>query len=271
MQTFTVGFIGAGNMASAIIKGAVNSGVIDAKNVCVYDIETDKTAALQTEFGVRLASDLPELVTQSKILLLAVKPNVLGAVLEDIIKYNLENKAVVSIAAGWSGDMIRSVIGADKRVLRLMPNTPLLVGAGMTVFETPHTLTDEEFAFVEKMFASLGLVEQAAQKQMDAVTAVSGSGPAYAFMFIEALADAGVLCGLPRVQAMKLAAQTLLGSAKMVLETDCHPGALKDAVCSPGGTTIEAVKFLEENGFRGAIIKAAEQCAKKSQSLGKSK
>ena len=268
MQTFTVGFIGAGNMASAIIKGAINSGSIDAKNVRVYDIDTNKTAVLQAEFGVRVANDLPALVYHSDILLLAVKPNVLGAVLEDI-KNILDNKAVVSIAAGWSGDMIRSVIGADKRVLRLTPNTPLLVGAGMTVFETPHTLTDEEFAFVEKMFASLGLVEQAAQKQMDAVTAVSGSGPAYAFMFIEALADAGVLCGLPRAQAVKLAAQTLLGSAKMVLETGGHPGALKDAVCSPGGTTIEAVKILEESGFRGAIIKAAEQCAKKSQMLGK--
>ena len=138
----------------------------------------------------------------------------------------------------------------------------------MTVFETPHTLTDDEFAYIEKMFASLGLVGKAAQKQMDAVTAVSGSGPAYAFMFIEALADAGVLCGLPRAQAVKLAAQTLLGSAKMVLETGGHPGALKDAVCSPGGTTIEAVKSLEESGFRGAIIKAAVQCARKSQMLG---
>jgi pyrroline-5-carboxylate reductase len=268
MQTFTVGFIGAGNMASAIIKGTINSRVIDVQNVCVYDIDSAKTAALQAALGVRIANGLSELVSQSDILLLAVKPNVLGAVLEDI-RSILDNKAVVSIAAGWSGDKIRSVIGADKRVLRLMPNTPLLVGAGMTVFETPYTLTDDEFAFVENMFASLGLVEQAAQKQMDVVTAVSGSGPAYAFMFIEALADAGVLCGLPRAQAVKLAAQTLLGSAKMVLETGSHPGALKDAVCSPGGTTIEAVKKLEECGFRGAIIKAAEQCAIKSQMLGK--
>jgi pyrroline-5-carboxylate reductase len=185
------------------------------------------------------------------------------------IKNDLDGKAVVSIAAGWSGDMIKAFIGADKKVLRLMPNTPLLVGEGMTVFETPHTLEDDEFAFVETIFASLGLVERASQRQMDAVTAVSGSGPAYVFMFIEALADAGVLCGLPRAQAVKLAAQTLLGSAKMVLQTDSHPGALKDAVCSPGGTTIEAVKSLEESGFRGAVIKAVEQCAKKSQSLGK--
>jgi pyrroline-5-carboxylate reductase len=268
MKTFTVGIIGAGNMASAIMRGAISSGVIDAQNICVYDIDTAKVAELQSLLNIRIAESLFDLVDSADIILLAVKPNVLGAVLADI-KNDINGKAVVSIAAGWSGDMIKAFIGVDKKVLRLMPNTPLMVGEGMTVFETPHTLTDEEFMFVEKIFASLGLVEQASQKQMDAVTAVSGSGPAYVFMFIEALADAGVLCGLPRTQAVKLAAQTLLGSAKMVLDTGSHPGALKDAVCSPGGTTIEAVKSLEEDGFRGSVIKAVERCAKKSQSLGK--
>jgi pyrroline-5-carboxylate reductase len=268
MKTFTVGFIGAGNMATAIMKGALSSKAIDAQNVCVYDIDTTKVTELADTLGVRSTENLFDLVDCADIVLLAVKPNVLGAVLADI-KNDLDGKAMVSIAAGWSGDMIKAFIGADKKVLRLMPNTPLMAGAGMTVFETPHTLSDDEFSFVERIFASLGLVDQATQKQMDAVTAVSGSGPAYVFMFIEALADAGVLCGLPRAQAIKLAAQTLLGSAKMVLDTGSHPGALKDAVCSPGGTTIEAVKVLEDNGFRGAVINAVEACAKKSQALGK--
>jgi pyrroline-5-carboxylate reductase len=250
------------------MKGAIRGKAIDAQNVCVYDIDAAKAATLENELNINNAKNLLELVRQSDIILLAVKPNVMGAVLADI-KNDLIDKAVVSIAAGWSADMIKAFIGADQRVLRLMPNTPLLVGEGMTVFETPHTLTDDEFTFIESIFASLGRVEQAPQRLMDAVTAVSGSGPAYVFMFVEALADAGVLCGLPRAQAVTLAAQTLLGSAKMVLETGSHPGALKDAVCSPGGTTIEAVKSLEESGFRGAVIRAVDACAKKSQSLGR--
>ena len=176
---------------------------------------------------------------------------------------------MVSIAAGWSADRLKAVIGADKKVLRLMPNTPLMVGEGMTVFEVPHSVSDDEYAFIENIFSSIGLVEQAPEKLMDAVTAVSGSGPAYVFLFIEALADAGVLCGLPRAQALKLASQTVLGAAKMVLETGSHPGALKDTVCSPGGTTIEAVKSLENDGLRAAVINAAEKCAIKSRSMSK--
>jgi pyrroline-5-carboxylate reductase len=139
----------------------------------------------------------------------------------------------------------------------------------MSVFETPSSLNEHEIAFAKKLFSALGKVSYAQAKQMDAVTAVSGSGPAYVFMFIEALADGGVLCGLPRAEALTLAAQTVLGSAKMLLDTGTHPGALKDAVCSPGGTTIEAVKALELHGFRGAVIDAVEVCAKKSAALVK--
>jgi pyrroline-5-carboxylate reductase len=150
-----------------------------------------------------------------------------------------------------------------------MPNTPLMVGEGMSVFETPTNLNDDEQSFISGIFSALGKVEYAPQKLMDAVTAVSGSGPAYVYIFIEALADAGVLCGLPRSTAMTLAAQTILGASKMVLDTKAHPGVLKDAVCSPGGTTIEAVKSLEQSGFRGAVIDAVEKCAQKSKALAK--
>ncbi len=268
MTDYTLGFVGAGNMANAIIKGAVAKNVVAASGISVYDVDTEKIKALSDELGIRAATSLEELCDKSDIIVTAVKPNVMSAVLSEIKSY-IGDKPVVSIAAGWSAAMIKAVIGEDKKVLRLMPNTPLMAGEGMTVFETPGNLTEDEQMFVEKLFSALGQIDHAPVKAMDAVTAVSGSGPAYVFMFIEALADAGVLCGLPRAQAQKLAAQTVLGSAKMVLDTGSHPGALKDAVCSPGGTTIEAVKSLERDGFRGAVIAAAEKCAEKSQKLSK--
>jgi pyrroline-5-carboxylate reductase len=215
-----------------------------------------------------MVSSIEKLCENSDIIIIAVKPNVISAVLNELKPY-IGDKPIVSIAAGWSAAMISQIVGENKKVLRLMPNMPLMAGEGMTVFETPNNLNNDEQAFVENIFSALGQIDHAPCKAMDAVTGVSGSGPAYVFMFIEALADAGVLCGLPRAQAQKLAAQTVMGSAKMVLDTGSHPGLLKDAVCSPGGTTIEAVKSLEQDGFRGAVISAVEKCAQKSQKLSK--
>lgn len=268
MSAYTIGFIGAGNMAQAIIKGAAAKNVLAASKISVYDVDAQKTQSLAKELGIYAAQSLTELCERSEIIIVAVKPNVLAAVLLEINPY-IGGKPVVSIAAGWSAAMIKSVIGDDNKVLRLMPNTPLMCGEGMTVFEMPCNLSDNELNFVKTLFSALGQIDEAPCKLMDAVTAVSGSGPAYVFIFIEALADAGVLCGLPRAQAQKLAAQTVLGSAKMVLESGSHPGVLKDAVCSPGGTTIEAVKSLEQNGFRGAVINAVEKCAEKSHKMSK--
>ncbi|MGE5493910.1 MAG: pyrroline-5-carboxylate reductase [Burkholderiales bacterium] len=263
MSEYRLGFAGAGNMASAIINGAIKKGVLSSDSVRVFDIDKTKLEALKA-LGIKAMGSLSELCEESDIILLAVKPNVMESVLTEIKSFD---KPIVSIAAGWSADMIKAVIGKDRRVLRLMPNTPLLVGEGMSVFESPSNFSDEHREFIERIFSALGRIEHAPQKLMDAVTAVSGSGPAYVYMFIEALSDAGVLCGLPRDVAATLAAQTVLGAAKTVIETGKHPGALKDAVCSPGGTTIEAVKSLETDGFRGAVIKAVEQCAKKSKAL----
>lgn len=268
MSEYTLGFVGAGNMASAIIKGGIDKKAIFASRVNIFDVDSQKISALAAQLGIQPASSLEDLCAKSDIIVLAVKPNVMTDVLKSL-KSLIADKPIVSIAAGWSADMIKAYVGVDKKVLRLMPNTPLLAGEGMSVFETPSNLSEKETAFVESVFLALGKIDQAPCKAMDAVTAVSGSGPAYVFMFIEALADAGVLCGLPREQAQKLAAQTVMGSAKMVLDTGSHPGALKDAVCSPGGTTIEAVKSLEQDGFRGAVINAVEKCAKKSQLLSK--
>jgi pyrroline-5-carboxylate reductase len=264
MSIYSLGFIGAGNMASAIIKGAIEKKIISPEYVHVYDIDRNKRNTLKINLGIKVYESVNALCEDSDIILLAVKPNVLNSVLTEIKGID---KPIVSIAAGWSADMIKSIIGIDRKVLRLMPNTPLMVGEGMSVFESPTNFDDEHRGFIESIFSSLGKVEHAPLKLMDAVTAVSGSGPAYVYMFIEALSDGGVLCGLPRDMAMTLAAQTVLGAAKTVIETGLHPGALKDAVCSPGGTTIEAVKALETNGFRGAVITAVEQCAKKSKAL----
>jgi pyrroline-5-carboxylate reductase len=264
MNEQSLGFIGAGNMATAIIKGAVDKKIIDAKSIYVYDVDRIKTDELKEALGITPSDSINDLGKQCDIIFLAVKPNVMMRVLTEI---QAANKPIVSIAAGWSAKMIQGIIGADKKVLRLMPNTPLMVGEGMSVFEEPTNFSEEHKAFIEQIFATMGKVEYAPFKQMDAVTAVSGSGPAYVYMFIEALSDAGVLCGLPRDKATILAAQTVLGAAKTVLDTGKHPGELKDAVCSPGGTTIEAVKSLETSGFRRAIITAVEQCAKKSKAL----
>lgn len=263
MSEYSLGFIGAGNMASAIINGAVEKRAVKASCVHVFDIDSAKVDALKS-LGVNASASIEELCAASDIILIAIKPNVMNTVLDELKSFD---NPIVSIAAGWSATMIKGVVGAERKVLRLMPNTPLMAGEGMSVFETPGNFLSEHKEFIERIFSALGKIEHAPQKLMDAVTAVSGSGPAYVYMFIEALADGGVLCGLPRDQAMKLAAQTVLGSAKTVMDTGRHPGALKDAVCSPGGTTIEAVKSLETSGFRGAIINAVEQCAKKSRAL----
>ena len=268
MNVYKLGFIGAGNMATAIINGTIEKRIVKADNITVYDIDTKRLNELSDRYKINTADNLTDLCSASAIVLLAIKPNVLPAVLNDL-KSIIGSRSIVSIAAGWSADMIKNIIGSDKHVLRLMPNTPLMVGEGMSVFETPCDLPDDHKAFAESIFSSLGKVAYAPCKLMDAVTAVSGSGPAYVFMFIEALADAGVLCGLPRDTAMTLASQTVLGASKMVLESGKHPGVLKDAVCSPGGTTIEAVKSLENDGFRGAVIKAVENCANKSKALAK--
>jgi pyrroline-5-carboxylate reductase len=272
MNQPVLGFIGAGNMASAIIKGALNKNILDTDSICVYDVDNNKCKELKDSLGINIASSIESLCEDSGIIFLAIKPNVMASVLNEIVQFDLneENKRdrpIVSIAAGWSSDKIKSITGAHKKVLRVMPNTPLLAGEGMSVFEVPSNFEEKDFQFIEHIFSSLGKVEKVPVKLMDAVTAVSGSGPAYVYMFIEALSDAGVLYGLPRDTAITLAAQTVLGAAKMVLDTGKHPGKLKDEVCSPGGTTIEAVKVLEQSAFRGSVISAVEQCAKKSKAL----
>lgn len=263
-----LGILGAGNMGGAILRGLIAKGTVPPDSVTVYNKHPEKAQALHQELGVRVASSVPSLFLDSDMILLAVKPNMLSDILAENAVY-LADKAVVSIIAGWDGVKLRAALPESARVLRVMPNTPSMVGAGMIVFENGDTLTHEEHAFAETLFSATGVVAAVEPYQMDAVIGVSGSGPAYVYMFIDAMADGGVQAGLPRSTAIRLAAQTVLGSAKMVLESGMHPDVLKDMVCSPGGTTIDAVASLEKTGFRGSVIEAVQVCAEKSARMNK--
>ena len=263
-----LGVIGAGNMGEAILRGYLGSGYAADAVTSVFDLDAEKCRALEKDFGVMIAANLEELIDTSDLLLVAIKPNVCAHIFSEQFD-RFSGKAVVSIAAGWGGERLKSALPATTRILRVMPNTPAMIGQGMIVFESGDSLTSDEHTFAEILFGSVGDVMTLEPKLMDAVTAVSGSGPAYVYLFIEALADGGVKAGLPRPIALKLAAQTVKGSAMMVSETGVHPGELKDRVCSPGGTTIEAVAVLEQKGLRGAVIAAVDACKAKSELMSK--
>lgn len=261
-----IGFIGAGNMGGAILKGAIQSGFLSASEAMIYDLNAQLVKQWGNE-GITCAKNNAELAQNCDWIVLAVKPVFLQGVLDEIKPF-LNGKRVISIAAGWSVQMLKNAMGdTDAKLLRVMPNTPALVGAGVTALCEETTLDAESFVWAQKLFATLGVVQIIPERLMNAVIAVSGSSPAYVFMFIDAMADAAVKLGMPRAMAIESAAQAVLGSAKMVLETGTHPAILKDNVCSPGGTTIEAVQVLEEGGMRAAVIKAMVACAEKNQQM----
>lgn len=261
-----LGFIGLGHMGSAVLQGIVSKGVWDSSCIYAYDIDETKPKLFQQAYGVLRAQSEQATCAASDIIVLAVKPVVCQDVLTTCAP-SLEGKAVISIVTGWSREKLAQFLPESCRILRVMPNTPCMVSQGMTVFDRDHTLNDEELEIAKAIFSCIGKVELVAPSLMSAVTGVSGSGPAYVYVFIEALADGGVRAGLSRDLAYRLAAQTVLGAANMVLETKEHPGALKDAVCSPAGTTIEAIAQLEQNGFRNAVLQAVDACVKKAQDM----
>lgn len=263
----TIGFIGAGNMATALLKGALSSGM-QGRNIIMSDVDHARLDFLANAHQIQIADDNISLVEQVDLIILAIKPQVAAGVLKEI-RDAAHGKAFVSIMAGWTVQMLQNALPEDTRVLRCMPNTPALVGEGAMAISRTHTLKTQEADMVQSLFARLGRIEWVEEDWMDAVTAVSGSGPAFGYVFMEALADAGVLHGLPRKLAYTLVAQTLMGTAKMVLETGKHPGLLKDEVCSPAGTAIEAIYTLEKEGFRAAIMKSADACTQKSVALRK--
>lgn len=265
----TIGFIGGGNMGQAMIAGLLNSKLVDSKNITVADLDTNKLENISKTFSINTTKDSLSLAKESDILVLSVKPNIYNIVLNQIKDHIKKDQIIISIAAGKSIKDIESIIGDDKKLVRTMPNTPALVGEGMSALCPNKNITDEDLDLSKSIFESFGKAEIMPEYLIDSVIGVSGSSPAYVFMFIEAMADAAVLGGMPRDKAYTFAAQAVLGSAKMVLETGKHPGELKDMVCSPGGTTIEAVATLEKTGFRSSIIESIVTCMQKSKDMTK--
>ncbi|MDO5349416.1 MAG: pyrroline-5-carboxylate reductase [Lachnospiraceae bacterium] len=255
-----IGFIGMGNMGSAIMKGLLSHG-FGASKILFTDVNETQREKITAETGVTGLTSNTECARSVKYLVLAVKPQYYAGVLKEIMPVLHSEQVVISIAPGKTISYLKEELGEDKRIVRAMPNTPALVGEGMTGVAFDETaFTQEEQQMIRSFFTSFGKMEKVEERLLDAVVCASGSSPAYVYMFIEALADSAVKCGLPRKQAYEMVAQTVLGSAKMVLETGMHPGELKDMVCSPGGTTIAAVEALEQWGFRNALMKASNAC-----------
>ena len=265
-----IGMIGTGNMGSAILRGIVEARYIHPSNIIAYDASNKRMRELEEDIpGIGLAADCREVAERADLIILAVKPIYVQDVINEIHSY-LNGKAVLSIAAGWTVSMLsRTLNGSGATYMRVMPNTPALVGEGMTALCDDSTFSKEDFEYAKGIFDSIGKTRILPERLFDGVVAISGSSPAYVYMMIEAMADAGVKEGLPRVYAYEMAAQSVLGSALMVLSSGTHPAALKDAVCSPGGTTIEAVEELERKGFRAAIMDAMKACADKSREMSK--
>jgi len=264
-----IGFIGCGNMAQAMIGGITSNGLVSPESIMASDLYEKGLEKAKEKYKIQVTTNNLEVAGWADILFLSVKPNFYPSVIEDIKGTVKDDVIIITIAAGKSISGTESAFGKKIKVVRAMPNTPALVGEGMAALCPSETVSKDEQEEVAEIFRSFGKAEFVVEKLMDAVTAVSGSSPAYVYLFIEALADAAVAEGMPRPMAYTFAAQSVLGSAKMVLNTGMHPGELKDMVCSPGGTTIDAVAVLEEKGLRHAVISAAKKCAEKSKEMSK--
>jgi pyrroline-5-carboxylate reductase len=263
-----VGFLGAGKMASALAKGFVTAKIVSPKQLIASDVMAGARDAFAKEVGGNIAETNIELVRFANVLILAVKPDQVAAVLAEIKPAFSEKHLLISIAAGVTIAKMEDALPLKARVIRVMPNTPALVGAGASGYALGSHANDEDGEIAQKLLGAVGMAFGVKESLLDAVTGLSGSGPAYVFQIIEALSDGGVAAGLPRNVATQLAAQTLLGSARMVLETGKHPGELKDMVTSPGGTTIEGLHEMEKGGVRATLMNAVRAAAEKSKKLG---
>lgn len=264
-----VGFIGSGNMGEALIKGLIAASVVPSEAICASDVRLERLKELDRLYGIQLAPDNVEIVRQADVVILAVKPQILGGVLAEIAHAVTKRKLLISIAAGVSTQRLREGLGKDARLIRVMPNTPALVLEGVTAIAKADGLEPDDLDIAGEIFSAVGRVVMLDESLMDAVTGLSGSGPAYVALVIESLADGGVKMGLDRITAMTLATQTVLGAAKLLQETGLHPGALKDMVSSPGGTSIAGIAALEEGGIRTTFIKAVERATARSKELGR--
>lgn len=260
-------FVGAGNMASAIIAGLLRADPSRAARITAVDVAQSTLDRMRDAHGVNTSTSTSEGVAGASVIVLAVKPQVVGAVLPQIAAAIAPDALVISIVAGCSCATLEAGLPSGTRVVRTMPNTPALVGQGATALAAGANATAADLSDTNELFAAVGLTVTVPERSLDAVTAVSGSGPAYVFLFMEALADGGVREGLPRDVALRLAAQTVLGAATMMLETGTHPGVLKDQVTSPGGTTIAAIEALESRAFRGTVMSAVAAACARSKAL----
>jgi len=264
----TIGFLGAGKMATALARGFTRAGLVSAGEVMASDPSEAARAAFGKEVGAKTTQSNPEVAKFADVLVLAVKPDQVAGVLADLRDHFTVQHCLISIAAGVPLAKLEAGLGAGARLIRVMPNTPALIGASASAYALGKSALLEDGERVQRLLSAVGMAFQVKEGLLDAVTGLSGSGPAYVCLFIEGLSDGGVAAGLPRDVATRLAAQTVLGSAKMVLETGLHPSVLKDMVTSPGGTTIEGLHELEKGKMRGALISAVRAATEKSKKLG---
>ncbi len=261
-----IGCVGAGNMGTAILTRL--SQTLNKDNIVCFDIDKAKLDSLKKDIGIRTAKTVKELSNECDIIILAVKPDIIAAVAKEI-DASIKDKIIISIAAGVSINSIKENLKSSHKIIRVMPNTPALIGEGMSVLSPDADVDDESLETAKEIFKSVGMVEVLPEKLMDAVTALSGCGPAYGFTLIQAMTDGGVKMGIPRDKALTLAAQTIAGAAKMIINNKEEPIILRGRVTSPGGSTIEAVHVLEKTGFSGIVMDAIDAARTKSEKLGK--
>jgi len=266
--SFNIGFLGAGKMASALAKGFVRAGIVTSKNLIASDPYDSARKQFAQDTGAKTTTSNVETAETATVLVLATKPDQVAAALAEISGVFSEKHLLISIAAGVTIARLENLLPSGSRVIRVMPNTPALVGAGASGYALGQNATAADGELAKKLLSAVGTAVQVKDALLDAVTGLSGSGPAYVYQFIEALSDGGVASGLPRDVATQLAAQTVLGAAKMVLETGQHPGTLKDQVTSPGGTTIEGIHELEKGKLRATVMNAVRAATEKSKKLG---
>jgi pyrroline-5-carboxylate reductase len=264
----TIGFLGAGKMATALARGFIRAKIVFPKEIIASDLSEAARAAFTKETGAKTTASNSDVLKFANVLVLAVKPGQVAGVLAEQRGNFTDEHLLISIAAGVTLAKMEAALPAGARVIRVMPNTPALVGEAAAAFALGKSAADVDGELAKKLLSAVGIAFQVKEPLLDAVTGLSGSGPAYVYQFIEALSDGGVAAGLPRDIATKLAAQTVLGAAKMVLETGQHPGALKDQVTSPGGTTIEGLHELEKGKLRGVVMSAVRAATEKSKKLG---
>ncbi|EKG07622.1 pyrroline-5-carboxylate reductase, putative [Trypanosoma cruzi] len=262
-----IGIIGCGNMCECILNGLVLSKEYPPEEICIFNRTAANLKRLCEQYGVQAGKDAVDVVRRSNVVMLGVKPYAVCSVVEKIRDAVTEDKIILSVAAAIKISSIERALGHARKVVRVMPNVPTRVGAGLTSVTPNALMTREDTALILKMFSTLGKAVEVAESQIHAVIAVAGSAPAYVFMFMEAMGDAAVHGGLPRDQAYEFAAQAVMGAAKMLQDSDMSPAQLKDMVCSPGGTTIEAVRSLEKGGLRSTVIEAMVACADRSKVL----